>query len=105
MKQKSSLLRGLPALDKLALLIAALCYDLDHHGTDNRFQQLSLSPLAQLYSSSMLERHHFNQCIMLLTLDGCDLLTRLPQMQYSACIRTVEQCILATDLQRHFQAR
>uniref|UniRef100_A0A1I8FD02 PDEase domain-containing protein n=1 Tax=Macrostomum lignano TaxID=282301 RepID=A0A1I8FD02_9PLAT len=101
----STELRALNRLDKMALLIACLCHDLDHRGTDNKFQKLTLSPLAQLYSSSMLERHHFNQCIMLLSISGCDILSPLTQPQYECCIETIEKCILATDLERHFQVR
>uniref|UniRef100_A0A1I8FS45 PDEase domain-containing protein n=1 Tax=Macrostomum lignano TaxID=282301 RepID=A0A1I8FS45_9PLAT len=56
MLKSSTELRALNRLDKMALLIACLCHDLDHRGTDNKFQKLTLSPLAQLYSSSMLER-------------------------------------------------
>uniref|UniRef100_A0A1I8FFJ0 PDEase domain-containing protein n=1 Tax=Macrostomum lignano TaxID=282301 RepID=A0A1I8FFJ0_9PLAT len=95
MLKSSTELRALNRLDKMALLIACLCHDLDHRGTDNKFQKLTLSPLAQLYSSSMLERHHFNQCIMLLSISGLRV----------RCIETIEKCILATDLERHFQVR
>ncbi|PAA74482.1 hypothetical protein BOX15_Mlig000631g3 [Macrostomum lignano] len=105
MLKSSTELRALNRLDKMALLIACLCHDLDHRGTDNKFQKLTLSPLAQLYSSSMLERHHFNQCIMLLSISGCDILSPLTQPQYECCIETIEKCILATDLERHFQVR
>ncbi|PAA54826.1 hypothetical protein BOX15_Mlig000681g2 [Macrostomum lignano] len=64
MLRTSPELRGLNRLDKLALLVASICHDLDHRGTDNKFQRLTLSPLAQLYSSSMLERHHFNHTLL-----------------------------------------
>uniref|UniRef100_A0A1I8FE52 PDEase domain-containing protein n=1 Tax=Macrostomum lignano TaxID=282301 RepID=A0A1I8FE52_9PLAT len=99
----STELRALNRLDKMALLIACLCHDLDHRGTDNKFQKVTLSPLAQLYSSSMLERHHFNQCIMLLSISGCDILSPLTQPQYECCIETIEKCILATDLESTFK--
>uniref|UniRef100_A0A1I8JFR9 Phosphodiesterase n=1 Tax=Macrostomum lignano TaxID=282301 RepID=A0A1I8JFR9_9PLAT len=49
MLRTSPELRGLNRLDKLALLVASICHDLDHRGTDNKFQRLTLSPLAQLY--------------------------------------------------------
>uniref|UniRef100_A0A1I8F966 PDEase domain-containing protein n=1 Tax=Macrostomum lignano TaxID=282301 RepID=A0A1I8F966_9PLAT len=61
MLKSSTELRALNRLDKMALLIACLCHDLDHRGTRQQIsEELTLSPLAQLYSSSMLERHHFN---------------------------------------------
>lgn len=45
-------------MECLGLLIACLCHDLDHRGTNNSFQIKASSPLAQLYSTSTLERHH-----------------------------------------------
>ena len=43
----------------LALLLAALCHDLDHPGTTNAFQVASSTPLALCYSDrSVLEAHH-----------------------------------------------
>ena len=63
--QNSSLLaRGLLThLEAFALMIAAMCHDLDHRGTNNSYQISSNSVLACLYSSegSVMERHHFAQ--------------------------------------------
>lgn len=76
----------------LALMVACLCHDLDHRGTNNQFQIKFVShysmllsesnnflsnnsvfflfrtesPLAQLYSTSTMEHHHFDQCLMIL---------------------------------------
>uniref|UniRef100_A0A1I8GIE2 Phosphodiesterase n=1 Tax=Macrostomum lignano TaxID=282301 RepID=A0A1I8GIE2_9PLAT len=123
MLRTSPELRGLNRLDKLALLVASICHDLDHRGTDNKFQRLTLSPLAQLYSRAprvkkMYRRKFLNfctqwtgpytwcdQCIMLLSINGCDILSSLSQSQYERCIATIEKCILATDLQKHMAAR
>jgi hypothetical protein len=44
-------------------MVASLCHDLDHRGTTNSFQKKVKHPLATLYASSTLERHHLNQCI------------------------------------------
>lgn len=53
--------RILGELETLALIVACLCHDLDHRGTNNSFQIKTSSPLAQLYSTSTLEHHHFDQ--------------------------------------------
>ncbi|VDN09616.1 unnamed protein product [Dibothriocephalus latus] len=53
-------------LECLAIIIACLSHDLDHRGTNNQFQIKTMSPLVNLYSTSVLEHHHFDQCIMLL---------------------------------------
>ncbi|XP_070544781.1 dual 3',5'-cyclic-AMP and -GMP phosphodiesterase 11-like isoform X2 [Ptychodera flava] len=92
-------------LEALALLIACLCHDLDHRGTNNSFEILVGSPLAQLYSSSTMEQHHFDQCIMILNSKGNEILANLTQDQYSYVIRLLEQTILATDLAVYFRTR
>uniref|UniRef100_A0A1I8F6E7 PDEase domain-containing protein n=1 Tax=Macrostomum lignano TaxID=282301 RepID=A0A1I8F6E7_9PLAT len=81
----STELRALNRLDKMALLIACLCHDLDHRGTDNKFQKLTLSPLAS--------------AVQLVNAGAAP----LQPPQYECCIETIEKCILATDLERHFQ--
>ncbi|XP_077999251.1 dual 3',5'-cyclic-AMP and -GMP phosphodiesterase 11-like [Glandiceps talaboti] len=92
-------------LEALALLIACLSHDLDHRGTNNSFEILVGSPLAQLYSSSTMEQHHFDQCIMILNSKGNEILANLSQEQYSYLIRLLEQMILATDLAVYFRTR
>ena len=52
------------------LLVACLCHDLDHRGTNNAFQTKMDSPLAVLYSTSTMEHHHFDQCVMILSSEG-----------------------------------
>lgn len=54
----------------LGLLVACLCHDLDHRGTNNAFQAKTESPLAILYSTSTMEHHHFDQCVMILNSEG-----------------------------------
>ena len=54
-------------LDVLALLLAALCHDLEHPGTTNAFQVNTGSVLAQRYNdASVLENHHCHLCFQLL---------------------------------------
>uniref|UniRef100_A0A4W3GQ90 Phosphodiesterase n=1 Tax=Callorhinchus milii TaxID=7868 RepID=A0A4W3GQ90_CALMI len=53
-------------MEVLALIIATLCHDLDHRGVNNSFIKRTEHPLAQLYCHSMMEHHHFNQCLMIL---------------------------------------
>jgi hypothetical protein len=54
----------------LGLLVACLCHDLDHRGTNNAFQTKTESPLAILYTTSTMEHHHFDQCVMILNSEG-----------------------------------
>ena len=57
-------------LQIFGLLVACLCHDLDHRGTNNAFQSKVVSPLAILYSTSTMEHHHFDQCVMILNSAG-----------------------------------
>ncbi len=52
------------------LLVACLCHDLDHRGTNNAFQTKMESPLALHNSTSTMEHHHFDQCVMILSSEG-----------------------------------
>lgn len=87
----------------LGLLVACLSHDLDHRGTNNDYQLAINSPLAKLYSTSTLERHHLNQALILLNLEGNQILKNLSPEQYSSTLAVVEEAILATDLSLHFQ--
>ena len=48
-------------LQGMALIVACLCHDLDHRGTNNQFQQTEQNALQHLYGSSIMEYHHINQ--------------------------------------------
>ncbi|XP_041363475.1 dual 3',5'-cyclic-AMP and -GMP phosphodiesterase 11-like [Gigantopelta aegis] len=89
----------------LALIVGCLSHDLDHRGTNNQFQLKTSSPLAELYSTSTLEHHHFDQCIMILTTKGSDILCHVPQTDYEQILQLLEGAILATDLALYFRYR
>ena len=103
----------------LGLLVACLCHDIDHRGrqritltpqsysclipgTNSNYLQATNSPLAKLYSSSTLERHHLNQALIILNLDGHRILDSLSPGEYSKILSVIEHAILATDLAVHF---
>ena len=66
-KMVTTLLSRSFLLQCLALFVACLCHDLDHRGKTNSFMVKSASPLAAVYSTSTMEHHHFDQCIMILS--------------------------------------
>ena len=45
---------------RLALVFAMLCHDVDHRGLSNTFLQKYNEPLSVLYDSSILENHHWS---------------------------------------------
>ena len=102
----SLLARGLLThLEAFALMIAAMCHDLDHRGTNNSYQISSNSVLACLYSSegSVMERHHFAQSMCILNTEGCNILENLGKTDYTRCLDLIRDNILATDLAHHLR--
>lgn len=97
--------RILSDLENLALLVGCLCHDLDHRGTNNQFQIKTMSPLAQLYSTSVMEHHHFDQSVMIINTKGNEIFLNLTQEQYEQAIKFLEHAILATDLALYFKYR
>lgn len=61
------------------------------------------SPLAQLYSTSTMEHHHFDQCLMILNSPGNQILANLSSDDYCRVIRVLEDAILSTDLAVYFK--
>ncbi|CAI2348511.1 unnamed protein product [Caenorhabditis sp. 36 PRJEB53466] len=99
--------RALSDMERLSLLIACLCHDIDHRGTTNSFQMQSLqkTPLSVLYSTegSVLERHHFAQTVKLLQQEECSILENLPGADFRIIVNTIREVILATDISAHLR--
>ncbi|ROT63112.1 putative cGMP-specific 3 [Penaeus vannamei] len=87
-------------LEMLGLLVACLCHDLDHRGTNNSFQTKTDSPLAILYSTSTMEHHHFDQCVMILSQDSNNIF-----QEYRKVMTVVENAILSTDMAMYFKKK
>ncbi|XP_037793499.1 LOW QUALITY PROTEIN: cGMP-specific 3',5'-cyclic phosphodiesterase-like [Penaeus monodon] len=92
-------------LEMLGLLVACLCHDLDHRGTNNSFQTKTDSPLAILYSTSTMEHHHFDQCVMILSQDSNNIFQSLPGEEYRKVMTVVENAILSTDMAMYFKKK
>ncbi|KAF3815546.1 hypothetical protein GH733_016499 [Mirounga leonina] len=91
-------------LEILALLIATLSHDLDHRGVNNSYIQRTEHPLAQLYCHSIMEHHHFDQCLMILNSPGNQILSGLSIEEYKTTLKMIKQAILATDLALYIKA-
>ncbi|XP_078716056.1 cGMP-specific 3',5'-cyclic phosphodiesterase isoform X2 [Lampetra fluviatilis] len=95
----------LTPLEMLCLIIAALSHDLDHRGFNNSYIKKSDHPLATLYGHSMLEHHHFDQCLMLLNSPGNEMLSSLSVQEYRSAVGMIEHAILSTDLATYCKNR
>ncbi|KAK7792520.1 hypothetical protein R5R35_009928 [Gryllus longicercus] len=97
--------RFMTDLEILGLLVACLCHDLDHRGTNNAFQTKTESPLAILYTTSTMEHHHFDQCVMILNSEGNNIFQSLSTEDYRYVMKTVENAIISTDLAMYFKKK
>jgi len=88
-------------LEKMAVLISAICHDLDHPGLTNSFQSNSQSKLTSKFSSSFLENHHASLLWELLLIPEADFLNCLSAEDYMYVRKTINECILATDMAQH----
>jgi dual 3',5'-cyclic-AMP and -GMP phosphodiesterase 11 len=124
--KNSAVSSHLQDIEKLALLVGCLCHDLDHRGTNNMFQveyennslirhwknrktknKLKLwrshSALCQLYGTTgVLEKHHFNHCVMILNTAGHNIFSNIKPRTYGLLMSYIKEAILATDLAEHF---
>ncbi|CAB3408797.1 unnamed protein product [Caenorhabditis bovis] len=89
-------------LEALALYVSCLCHDLDHRGKNNAYMKTMSTPLAAIYSTSVMERHHFNQTVTILQQDGHNILKSLTSEEYKRTLSLIKHCILATDLTLFF---
>ncbi|CAK5048985.1 unnamed protein product [Meloidogyne enterolobii] len=82
--------------------MASICHDLDHRGKNNQYMKNMSTPLANIYSTSVMEHHHFNQTVTILQQDGHNVLKSLNSSDYKKILSTIRHCILATDLALFF---
>ncbi|VDK17540.1 unnamed protein product [Anisakis simplex] len=88
--------------EALALYVACICHDLDHRGKNNAYMKTMSTPLAAVYSTSVMEHHHFNQTVTILQQDGHNILKSLSSEEYKRTLSLIKHCILATDLALFF---
>ncbi|CAD6184159.1 unnamed protein product [Caenorhabditis auriculariae] len=88
--------------EALALFVSCLCHDLDHRGKNNAYMKTMSTPLAAIYTTSVMEHHHFNQTVTILQQDGHNILKSLTSDEYKQTLGLIKHCILATDLALFF---
>lgn len=97
--------RFLHPLEIVALLIAAICHDVDHPGTSNAYEVDDETALALLYNDqSVLENHHsFVVFNLMKEYDQCNILKSFTSTSRTIIRRTIINAILATDNNNHFK--
>ena len=92
----------LPPVMQFALLVSALCHDIDHPGHRNDFEVLTKSPLTRMYGEvAVLEQHHIATAEELLKHHGCDLLEMMNDQEQALFRRVLRDSIMATDMSAH----
>jgi len=94
--------QSLSLIDVFALLIAAICHDIDHVGTNNTFHINAWSELSLRYNDiSIMEQHHCAVCFKILTAPETDILSCLSYRSRSIVRKLICACILSTDMNNH----
>ncbi|XP_062402471.1 cGMP-inhibited 3',5'-cyclic phosphodiesterase 3A-like [Sardina pilchardus] len=94
----------IPALELMALYVAAAMHDYDHPGRTNAFLVATSAPQAVLYNDrSVLENHHAAAAWNLfLSQSEYNFLGNLNHVDFKRFRFLVIEAILATDLKKHF---
>uniref|UniRef100_V9K882 Phosphodiesterase n=1 Tax=Callorhinchus milii TaxID=7868 RepID=V9K882_CALMI len=100
----SCLASNIPALELMALYVAAAMHDYDHPGRTNAFLVATNAPQAVLYNDrSVLENHHSAAAWNLfLSRPEFNFLANLDHVEFKRFRFLVIEAILATDLKKHF---
>lgn len=95
---------NIPALELMALFVAAAMHDYDHPGRTNAFLVATNAPQAVLYNDrSVLENHHAASAWSLyLSQPEFNFLANLDHVEFKRFRFLVIEAILATDLKKHF---
>eukprot|EP00286_Rhodomonas_abbreviata_P010386 CAMPEP_0181332044 /NCGR_PEP_ID=MMETSP1101-20121128/24858_1 /TAXON_ID=46948 /ORGANISM="Rhodomonas abbreviata, Strain Caron Lab Isolate" /LENGTH=273 /DNA_ID=CAMNT_0023441611 /DNA_START=493 /DNA_END=1314 /DNA_ORIENTATION=- len=98
----SGIFNSMPAEHRFALLVGALCHDLDHPGLNlKEFCDSNESVVALFGGSSLLERRHSFVAVQILSSQDLDLRNQLGNQQYFDFLDAVSSSILATDMEKH----
>ncbi|KAL0962657.1 hypothetical protein UPYG_G00343460 [Umbra pygmaea] len=94
----------IPALELMALYVAAAMHDYDHPGRTNAFLVATSAPQAVLYNDrSVLENHHAASAWNLfMSQPEYNFLGNLDHVEFKRFRFLVIEAILATDLKKHF---
>ncbi len=97
--------KQLAHLDVLALLVAALCYDMGHPGVNNAHMILTRSDLAILYNGrTVLENFHAASSFQLVSRHPeTNIFASLTEQQFKDVRQFIIECNIATDMAEHYQ--
>mmetsp|Transcript_59972 Transcript_59972/g.141432 ORF Transcript_59972/g.141432 Transcript_59972/m.141432 type:complete len:400 (-) Transcript_59972:214-1413(-) len=98
---QSGVMELLTQIQRFALIVAALCHDLEHPGLSNQYLIARRDELALRYNDrSVLENHHAFRAFQLMN-DETHLLEDFNKEEYFQFRSLVISCVLATDMAKH----
>mmetsp|Transcript_4777 Transcript_4777/g.7282 ORF Transcript_4777/g.7282 Transcript_4777/m.7282 type:complete len:1113 (-) Transcript_4777:330-3668(-) len=101
--KKMGLASALTPIERLAMLTAALCHDVQHPGLNNAYHVAAHAPLAVLYNDqSVLENFHAAVTFAVLARPSTNILGNLSRKQYQGVRQAMVHMILSTDMTCHF---
>ena len=93
-------------LEIFTCLLAGMCHDLDHPGTNNMYQVNAGTPLAILYNDqSVLENHHGAVAFRIFKRKECNMIASLNETEAKRFRNLFIQLILGTDMSFHFKLK
>lgn len=103
---KSKLLnKYLNEIDIFALLLSALCHDVDHTGRTNAFEASSYSNLAVKYNDeAILENHHSATTFKIMMEEDFNILSNFTAENFKYIRKIIISNILHTDMKKHFES-
>lgn len=98
-----NLLDHLAKSDIFAMIIGALCHDVDHRARNNAFESMTRSELAIRYNDrSVLENHHCAQAFQIaMSKSECDIFKHLEAQTFGCIRQRMISGILSTDMKFH----
>lgn len=86
--------------DQIAIFLAGLCHDLDHHGVNSDFLIKTASPLAARYPrATLLEEHHLTETLRVIEATG--LLRNLSDLSRTIVLDQLGNAVMATYMGTH----
>ncbi|KAI9033367.1 hypothetical protein DFJ74DRAFT_652228 [Hyaloraphidium curvatum] len=92
-------------LEVFSLVLACFCHDLDHRGLSNAYLKTTNSFLSGYFSHSIMEEHHANFAVSILTAPDCDILENLSVEDFKHVLHMTRANIISTDLSVFFSRK
>ncbi|CAG9465953.1 unnamed protein product [Pedinophyceae sp. YPF-701] len=103
LQQCAAIKGGIPAVEKFALMIAAIAHDAGHKGVNNAFLTKTDDPLSIFYNDQSIQEHLSASIVFQLNKEPATaVFGKLTRAQFMRAKKVVVHAILMTDMAQHF---